>query len=138
MTEDNSVHALGTQTYTMGDVLLTSILTRLKSNPAFFDAQLKYRPCLSEYFTIVKKRPSYIAANMTYPAIPNTFVVTCGILIMVYILSLIVWVFYQTYNLETFLLIFGSIVLIFYSLIALLGLIGKCRLSSFQDEMKTR
>ena len=126
MSENNSIYALGSETYSMGDVHLTNILTRLQVNPAFFNDQLQKRPKLQDYFTMVKNRPSYKEADMNFPAIAkaNTFIVTFGLFIILNILSLIIWGCYQTYTVETYLWIAGSAFLFFYSLIILLGCIG--------------
>ena len=139
MNINNSCHALGSQTYSMGDIHLTNILTRLNVNPKFFKDQMKLRPQLLEYYNRVKTRPSYIKANMNYPAIPNTIVTTCGLLIFNYFLSLIIWGIYgayKVYTLDAFLLIFASVSILIYFLIILIGCIGKCRLTTFQNEMK--
>lgn len=84
----------------------------------------------------MKKRPSYIEANMNFPDIPSNFIVTFGVFIIVYFASLLIWAICQSNTLETYLWIAGSVLLFIYSGIVILGCIGKCRLTIFQNEME--
>ena len=125
------MHALGSMSYSMGDVLLTNILTRLNVSPAFLRDHLTERPQLQEYYNLVTNRPSYIKANMNFPAVPNNSIVTYLLFIIVYFVSIFIWAFYKSYTPETYLCIAGTLLIFTYSVIILLGCIGKCRLSTY-------
>ena len=133
MSENNSRYALGSLVYSAGDVLLTNILTRLNVNPKFLNTQLEKRPILKEYYTMVKNRPSYIKADIHFPNTPSNFVLTSAVLIIIYFLSIIIWAFFYPYDVKTYFWIFLSVSITLYTFIILLGCVGKCRLTSFQN-----
>ena len=50
MRENNSQFALGTATYTLGDVILTSILSALYSDQDFFNKEVLGNNIIKEYW----------------------------------------------------------------------------------------
>lgn len=64
---------LGCPQYTLGDVLLTTMLTRLQSNENLFNKNVVSNPILNQYWKRVQSRPSYKSASITAVYMPSTF-----------------------------------------------------------------
>ena len=70
--------ALGSETYTLGDVLITSFLARLRFGTDFFDREVRQnRPKLHAYWLRMLERPSakqlYFPAPMKLSTLPVAF-----------------------------------------------------------------
>jgi len=64
MKDGNHEFALGTDTYTLADVLFTAMMSRLVTDKTFFKAEVLENPILSAYWKKVQARPSYKDAHM--------------------------------------------------------------------------
>jgi glutathione S-transferase len=63
MSAGNKPYALGTDTYTLGDVLVTNLMSRLITDPKFFKIAVMDVPVLKTYWERMQARPSYKDAN---------------------------------------------------------------------------
>jgi hypothetical protein len=63
MSTGNKPYALGTDTYTLGDVLVTNLMSRLITDPKFFKIAVMDVPVLKTYWERMQARPSYKDAN---------------------------------------------------------------------------
>ena len=63
MTEGNKQFALGTDTYTLGDVLVTNLMSRLITDYKFFKTEVLDVPVLNSYWERMQARPSYKEAE---------------------------------------------------------------------------
>ena len=63
MKDGNHEFALGTDTYTLADVLLTTMMSRLCIDKTFFKAKVLENPVLNAYWKRVQARPSYKDAH---------------------------------------------------------------------------
>ena len=81
MSEGESQYALGTETYTLGDVFLTAMLTRCYTDKSFFATSVQSKPHLSAYWDMVQARPSFKEANMTIINVPGNFLTAIAFLL---------------------------------------------------------
>ena len=62
MSESNQEFALGTSTYTLGDVFLTNFLTRTCADQSWYKKEVLGNAVMKAYWERVQKRPSYKTA----------------------------------------------------------------------------
>lgn len=64
MSEGNKQFALGSDTYTLGDCLVTNLMSRLVFDEIFFKAEVLNNPVLNAYWERMQARPSYKTAQL--------------------------------------------------------------------------
>ena len=85
-------YALGSESYTLADTLLTCMLARLQVGNTFFEQEVKVkRPNVYAYFLRMQKRPSWQQTCTPAPLFLTTFKVTLILLVVSLILSSIVF-----------------------------------------------
>lgn len=63
ISEENKQFALGTDTYTLGDVVMTNLMSRLATDEKLFRTEVLGNPVLNSYWERMQARQSYKDAN---------------------------------------------------------------------------
>ena len=103
MDGDNTKFALGTDTYTIADGFLTTMLTFCTIDTDLWRRVTFSRPCLNAYFERMKNRPSYREASISVLKPPGNCMTGLALSLFLIILMTI----------NTFIVI-GIYILIFY------------------------
>ena len=117
MSGDKSKYALGTDTYTLADGFVTTMLTFCSADKFFWKTEVETRPVLYDYYQRMKSRPSFKEAEVGVQAVPGNGATCCGLTVFL----LFVWS-----------LVFGLVILIYY---LAGGVMESCISHIFEAEM---
>ena len=88
--KDGHKFALGTDTYTLGDVLLTTMMARLAVDSKFFKENVVQNSALNEYWERAQSRPSFKAAYIMVIELPSNLKVTAGFTLVMCVITAII------------------------------------------------
>ena len=87
MAKNHSTYALGTKEYTLGDVILTTLLVRLQTDPVFFKREVLGRKKLSLYWELVQQRQSFLDADLNPMKVPCKYLTTLCLFLILTLLN---------------------------------------------------